>query len=408
MLSYKNYSKIIFILLAVFGALPSLIQTGTLAYVIQLIILFLISCITYYFRNSLFPESFFYKKGILYFYSIYSFFILFHSFFIAESYEQWRYLITVFMPMLFLPVVSVIASKEESISQIFRVLLKVCLPLSFLILFYGKSASLENVSFVYYSGFIYLLILFIPFLSTKWKIIVIIASLISFGYNLSNRSNLLNIIVSYSLVLIYYLLPFKKYLFNRARLFFFILPIIGFFLILVMNVNIWTVIQSYNKITLQIEDGNLSFTQDSRTGIYNDAFNHLNSNKWGWLIGVSAVDIHETMLADYIDGYFNGRLGGSESGFLSFLLFGGIPYVILFLLLSYKSSSNAALRSNSIFLKMLAAFLAFRWMFTFIETPMGLQFSWIINFLLIGFCMNPALLRFTDNDIQTFFISHKM
>jgi hypothetical protein len=142
-------------------------------------------------------------------------------------------------------------------------------------------------------------------------------------------------------------------------------------------------------------------TTDSRTGIYVDALDNLN-NRGDWIFGSSAVVIYKTHLAETDSDWVAGRLGGSESGFLGLLTFGGLIYATLFSLLCLRASFLALYKSNSIFIKIVGLFVAFRWLITFIESPLIFNFTWITLFIALGMVLSSEFRMMTDKDISNY------
>lgn len=395
-----NAERFFFLIVAFYGVVQVIISNGVLAYGIKLFLVFLLILLAFNSRLKSFLSSSLDRIPYLKLFFLYTIIILVHSIIIADSYEKWRYLITVFFPMLLLPFISRLFQNIKVLGVFVEILLKFCIPLSFLFIILENNLRLENNQYVYYSNFLYFLILIIPFISTKWKILVISVSIFSFIFNLDNRANLLNILVGYSFIFIYQFKYIRFFIYKYLRLIFFLIPFVFISGAFLFNFNIWQYMSSGEQLSLQTESKDVTFLQDSRTGIYLDIYNHLNKNEWSWIFGASAVAVHDTILAESHEGYSEGRMGGSESGFLSFLLFGGIVYVFLYFLLNYYASKRAIGKFNNGFMHMLAAYIAFRWMFTFIENPMGFQFSWIINFMLIGLCYNINLSSISTYDLR--------
>lgn len=227
---------------------------------------------------------------------------------------------------------------------------------------------------------------------------------------MDNRSNIVSLVGSYCLVAFF---TFAKktrikwlinYLIRGFRHVFIFLPLA---LVLLGGLGVFNLYEfvdrkgSKNEIVISSKSGRI-LTTDSRTGIYEDAFNNLQKNN-DWIFGSSAAVVYKTHLATGNADYSNGRLGGSESGFLAFLTFGGLVYVTLFFLVCYLSSYLAVYKSNNLAIKVVGVFIAFRWLFSFIENTLLLNFTWVTFFFAIGMAFSPYFRSMTDKQIGLFF-----
>jgi O-antigen ligase len=151
-------------------------------------------------------------------------------------------------------------------------------------------------------------------------------------------------------------------------------------------------------------DAESSLTTDTRTGIFKDALMAIDErNAYVW--GISAAGLYKTQLEDVSDEFFEelklGRMG-NEVGILEYLLRGGLIYVVLVFLLYYHASRLAIWRSNNLFCKSMGLFVAFRWLFLFIESQPTLTLANLVEFLVIGICLSPAFRQMSDYEMKVF------
>ena len=351
-------------------------------------------------------------RTLLHWFLLYGCAVAAHSAFVARSYEQWSYVVNVFLPFILLPCFAIIGSNLALLIKVLRLLLRINLPLSFLFLISGPGDKLQNTFYFSYVSAANLYLMVLPIIKAKWKFLILAVTLMGLFWDFENRSNFLNIVFAF-LVFVFYLLSrsfLSKSLFRRilnsSRIFLIFLPIVFVLLGATSQFNIFEYIEDSSKVSsieLTNESGRYVGT-DSRTGIYQDARNYLVSSG-NWLFGGSAAVKYSTHLALSNADYDAGRLGSSESGVLGLVLFGGLCYAVLFFMLCYFSSKIAISQSKNRLVKLIGIFVAYKWFFAFIESPLGLTFSWVVLFLAIGMTFNRELRELSDTDIERIFRS---
>lgn len=386
----------------------ALLQHSTISVIIRFCLTLIIATI-FLLNLRLFKTVKFKKKGLLLAFGFYGVIVAVHSIIGEKSYQQWSYLVNVYVPFLLLPFFCILAANALSLSKILRAFLTITIPLSVVYLIIGPIDKNTNLFYINYISVVYLLIVLLPFLSRRWQVAVVLVSIASFSFDLDNRSNMLSIFSSYCFVIFYYLtikMLGKRWItfsLNSARKLFLFGPIVLLILGVLGLFNIFKYIDeqgSSKEVIISTESGRV-LSVDSRTGIYEDALNNLQSRN-DWLFGSGATVMYETQLALNNPDYDAGRLGGSESGFLALLTFGGLTYVALMFAICVYSSYFAISQSNNILLKFLGVFIAFRWLFLFIETPLNLNFTWVTFFLAIGMAFNPQLRSASDIQIKNY------
>lgn len=340
---------------------------------------------------------------------LYGIFVATRSIFVADSYEQWRFLATSFAPTLMLPLISYFGYAPVHFSGILKVLLRCTIFVSLIFFLRGETGKGENVIHIYYVSFIYFFIILIPLLPSRERVLVVIASIVCFNIDTSNRSNMLGILMSYAFLMAYYLTCFlygSRYegrirLASFAKNILFFLPI---FLLLLGALGIFNIFKAAEEKgdAFEYSGGSVNVsTVDSRTTIYEDALRNLSSNNH-WLFGSSATALYETGLAESLEGYEYGRLGGSESAFVAVLTFGGIIYALLMFTIFYKSANLAVDNSRSIFFKIFGVYISYRWLFSFVENPLDFSMYWIFMFILLGAATNETLRSMNDDQLRTY------
>jgi len=384
----------------VFYCLQYTFFPGLTTRVITQIMLFLVLLIVFSIKFNHIKQIKFEGKNYLISFLFYSIIIYIYSIFISKSYEQWRYLIADYTPVLLLPVIGIISSGSYSPIYQVRTLIKYITLLSLFNLLNKDLGKIENVHFVDFMSYNYLLILFLPYFKFKYKIIIIAISIATVLLNLDNRSNIIFTIISFLIMSIYYV-PYLLQISKTLRKLLQYIPIVLFLLGILGIVNIFQYLENEFIYNYSTGISEINITTDSRTSIYLDAIDNLNENN-AWIWGTGVTNIYKTRISEGFEGYDKGRMGASESGFLNLISFGGFIYVIIFFLIILKSSYLAIYRSNNKISKLLGIFVSFAWFFIFIEIPIGFKMVWYIFFISIGICLNPNFRGLNDAKIKLY------
>ena len=148
---------------------------------------------------------------------------------------------------------------------------------------------------------------------------------------------------------------------------------------------------------------NKALVTDSRTAIYIDVFNELNTTS-RLLFGLGPGGKTKTFLSDsksfdLSDFYKEGRRK-TESGMLNMVQYGGLLggsiYLLLFMAGSYRAISN----SQNTFGKMVGVWLAFKGVFSFIEDSLWFSLASFTIFVGIGFAFSRNLLKMNDFEMR--------
>jgi hypothetical protein len=251
---------------------------------------------------------------------------------------------------------------------------------------------------------LYLLILFIPYIKTKWKTITIITlSIVSFFLNLSERFNLLNIMVAFAILLLYYFKPYRRdKILKFCSVLLFTIPIVFFVLGVTGIFNVFKIGEGDNAYIITHDQKEDNLLVDSRTEIYMDVLCGLrDKNAFFW--GLGANGKVQTSLIDAAIRYYylwrNGRQS-SESGMLNYIqwggFLGGLSYFMLFIAAAYY----AIRKSNNWFMRSLGLWISYKAMFSFIQDYQNTQIFYFLLILSIGICLNKDFRKMNDTEMK--------
>lgn len=342
---------------------------------------------------------------VIFIYLFWCIIAIFRGFFEAENYWDWKAFLLNNILVMLLPLVSVIGTKSKITQEMFFNFVKYLLPAS-VIVFILSARSINADGFARFVSPVYYLIIFIPLLTRKWKIIIMIVSLISFFSNIDSRSNLIRIIVCYGIVAFYYLKDiFKRKLIEIIRLSLFIIPILLFILALSGLFNVFemdTYIKgdfSYSEKDASGQTQEESFTADTRTFLYDEVISS-GLKRDTWLFGESAVAgyISDAFFVSIYDTGSKGR-GASEVGILNIFNSLGLIGVIIYTLVFFYASFLSVNRSQNYISKLLGIFIAFRWLYSWIEEFTDFDMNFFFLWLVVGLCFSETFRNKTDRDV---------
>lgn len=337
----------------------------------------------------------------------YNLIVLFRGFFVAKTEEDWKTIFASSIPLfLFVHFTIYLTAYKASLISIFSAFLSYGLFFCFFIFF---------IHVDYTNGFpkaispIYILLMLIPYLDRRYTIFILSLTFVSFLSDLTNRSNMLNIIVAIGILSTFFWKNKRQILglMKLIRMFFLTLPVLFLILGVTGIFNIFLIGQAYAdlKIDDDREDAQEVFI-DSRTPIYVDVFAELLKDD-AILFGLGAAGKTKTTLAEIeygnlADVYKEGRRS-TESGILNYIQWGGLIGGFFYFLLFVKASYYGLYKSKNWFCVMLGLWIAYKGFFSFIEDSLSFSISSLFIFLPLGICMNKKIRQMSDSDLKLMF-----
>lgn len=98
----------------------------------------------------------------------------------------------------------------------------------------------------------------------------------------------------------------------------------------------------------------------------------------------------------------------TESGFLNQYLYGGIIGATMFSIFFILASFYGIFRSNNDIVKIIGAFIIFRWNISFIDEPEEWIFSNLVLFFMIGICLTPKLREWSNEEWKEWFLVNRI
>jgi hypothetical protein len=217
------------------------------------------------------------------------------------------------------------------------------------------------------------------------------------------RANVIRIILATLIIFLYYArkyVPLKWIKF--ACLTFFVTPILFLFLGVTGQYNIFKPSDNIDKYEFSYDDGTeRNIALDTRTFLYQEVFATMQGNN-SFVWGEGGAGTYKTEYFDDSVDYNKGRYG-TEVGFLNVLLYSGILGVIFYAVIIFSAGYYAVNYSNNFLCKMLALFLAFRWVLFFIEDFTRYDVNYYFLWIAVGLCFSKDFRSLSDAELMEYF-----
>ena len=325
--------------------------------------------------------------------------------FVAEDYWAWKNLINHLFFFL-LTIICYFSLNPNVVPQVMKIWLRYALPIfPIFYIFFNRSDAVGQ-----YMAPIMLLLLFFPLLNLKHKIISLL-SLTIILFHIDARASVLKFLASFGIGLIFY---FNYYFENFVRIiipkiwgFLIILPIVLFTLGVTGIYNIFESAEKKSeKIKIHVVDNGQEDDEeigtDTRTTIYREVIVSALKNQY-ILFGNTPAKGNES---EFFGGINVAIKRNSKERFenevsiCNIFTYTGIIGVVLYFLIFLKASYLAVYKSNSIFLKGLGLYVAFRWVMAWIEDFTEVNISYVFLMIIIGMCLSPDFRNMNNEDIN--------
>lgn len=337
--------------------------------------------------------------NIFFIYLIFS--AIYGAIFMAENYWDWKLLINNLM-VFSLPLASFTFFNPFILNEITKCWLKYAWII-FIIFIPFLSSDAYGRFLVPFT----LLALLFPFINKKYKLFTLIAFIITITLGSASRSDMVKFTVCLLLGLsLYYPFIWKR---RKVILCFsyslFIVPIILFILGITNTFNIFKIEEELglkDKYTLQYTDGSeYSTLTDTRTLLYVEEIQSAIKNDYILLGRSISRGYDSTLLKEVIDkatGINRGERQSCETSILNIFNYFGIIGVILYIFIFARASFLAIMQSKNILTPVIGVYIAFRWLFAWIEDFSRFDLNYLFLWIFIGLCYSPIFRTMTNKD----------
>lgn len=319
---------------------------------------------------------------------------------IAENYWDWKGLANNTMALL-MPIVAYSATNKNLVQFILAFYVKYGLPLFIVLIFLVRTDA-----YGFYLMPISFLLLFLPALSLRKRIILLFFTGIILFADLGARSNVIKFAFPLVILSIYY---FKDKISNRIlenlRLILILAPFV--FLTLgiagIFNVfNMSDYIGEFKTKGLSNEGDRieLDMAVDTRTFIYEEVIESAVHNNYS-VFGRTPARGNDSEVFGSRAFEFTGRDERLENevGILNVFTWTGILGVLLYLLIFYRATYLAVNRSENIYAKMLGVYVAFRWLYSWVEDINSFSINYFMLWIMIGLCFSNSFRSMTNYEV---------
>ena len=323
--------------------------------------------------------------------------------FMTENYWDWKLLVNNLM-VFSLPLAALVFSNPIYLPQVLRCWFKYALIiLIFLIPFLQSNAyGRFLVPFTF-------LALFITNLNKKYIILTIIAYLITIFLGYDSRSDMLKFSVCLILglsMLFPYIWKMRKFIW-RITITLIITPIIFFILGITGIFNIFNIEEELGiegKYEIKNSTGNeYSALSDTRTFLYVEELQSAINNNY-IILGHSIARGYDSMsFGNSIDsamGIKRGERQSCETSILNIFNYFGIVGVVIYFIIFFRASFIAIFCSRNIFIPVIGVYVAFRWLFAWIEDFSYFDLNYMFLWIFIGMCYSPIFRNMSNQEIK--------
>ena len=318
----------------------------------------------------------------------------------VQSYWEWKGFISNVMGLILMMVVYT-ATNKIAVQSLLSFYVKYALPLFLILIF-----LINKGAYGFYLMPVSFILLFLPALSTKQRVILFSFAAVVLLSDLGARSNVIKFAMPLMILIIYY---FRNYLSNSilesGRLILIIAPFVF------LSLGISGVFNLFNmddylgeqRVTKTIVGGNQSeenLAADTRTFIYVEVIQSAIKNNY-WLFGRTPARGNDSMSFGLEAFKFTGRYErlSNEVGVANVFTWMGIVGVFLYLLVFIKASYLAVNRSKNIYAKMIGIYVAFRWFYSWIEDVNNFSLNHFMLWIMIGLCFSYSFRMMSDYEV---------
>src|SRR5690554_5326792 len=321
--------------------------------------------------------------------------------FVAEMYWDWKGLIGNAMALL-MPIIIFSATNKMVVQSLLAYYIKYALPL---FLIFGL--IIRTDAFGFYLIPISSLLFFLPILTKRQRILLLSITVIVLVADLGARSNVIKFGVPFFILLIYYFRNFiSKKIMEAMRLAFFIIPFVFFILGVsdvfnVLNMNEY-VKGDFTSMGVD-EEGNRveqDIIVDTRTFLYIEVLESAIDNNY-WLVGRTPARGNDSNSFGAFEAELTGRYERltNEIGLANVFTWTGIVGVVLYFLIFSRASFLAINKSRNIYAKMLGVYVAFRWLYSWVEDINNFTLNYFMLMVMLGLCFSHSFRYMNDKEV---------
>lgn len=138
---------------------------------------------------------------------------------------------------------------------------------------------------------------------------------------------------------------------------------------------------------------------DTRTFIYVETITSAIKNNYLWT-GHSLARGYESPHFGHLDFYGRGERYSSEVSILNIFTYFGIFGVLIYFAIFLTASYKAVVQSNNVYIKMVGLFLAFRWVFAWVEDFSRFDLNYLFIWIAIAMCYSIPFRAMSNREFE--------
>lgn len=402
----SHFLPVTIVLLAVYSVVPyirpgmpmaQILDNTTIWWGISFLILFAFFLSRHYFFDKRNQDN----MLIVWVYLVWNVVCIIRGMFVAEIYWDWKGLIGNAMALM-LPIVIFSSTNKMLVQSLLSFFIKYGLPLFAVI-----AVIINTDAYGFYLMPISFLVLFFPALTKRQKMILLLVTGIVLVADMAARSNIIKFGVPFFVLLLYYFRNvISVKIMEWARIALFVFPLVFFILGVTGVFNIFQ-IQDYLKgdytatgMDYRGERVEQDIMDDSRTFLYEEILESAVHNNY-WLLGRTPARGNDSYTFGLLEAELTGRYErlANEIGLANVFTWTGVVGVILYMLIFFRASYLAVNRSRNIYAKMLGIYVAFRWLYSWIEDINNFTLNYFILMVMIGLCFSESFRSMSMRDV---------
>ena len=349
------------------------------------------------------------KEKVLSLFLVYVVLSFLYGLYMAENYWHYKFLVRNFMIYL-MPMSIYVFVYPSRVQSVLRVWFKKALILLICISPFIYSDAWGN----YLTPFC-LFALFHHLLPQKWRYITILAFIVTFTLGWASRSCTIRFSVAFIIGVLFIWENSRNVLLRQIKKIYVVLSLVPilFFILAITNIfNILNIDEEFGlsqkyEIFQSDKDANGSALEDTRTLVYIEVLNSALQNHYiiqghSLARGYDSIMFGEA-LNEAMGNQFRGERPASETCILNVFTYMGIIGVILYMLIFMRSTFLAIFHSNNNYIKIIALFVLFRWIYSWIEELAFFNITYLMLWIMVAMCFSPYFRMMTNKDFKCWF-----
>lgn len=328
--------------------------------------------------------------------------------FMTENYWDWKLLVNNLM-VFSLPISAYVYARPSIFTKTLRVWLKyawiilICLMPFLASDAYGRFL----VPFTF-------LALFLPLLNKKFLCFTLIAYVITITLGEESRSDMLKFSVTILLGIFVWITWLRKYIPIITKIlfiFFFLAPPVLFTLGATGIFNIFKIEEELGlegKYMMKSKSSEYEYSalSDTRTLLYIEEINSAINNNYV-IQGRSIARGHDSVLfGEQINESINTNRGerqSCETSILNIFNYFGLIGVSLYFFIFFTAAHKAIFKSRNLYITIIGVYIAFRWLFAWIEDFSRFDLNYLFLWIMIGICYSPIFRSMNNQEFKLWF-----